>query len=142
MRPEPSIEFHYEAVSFRLREPQRITAWLISVMKEENREFGELNFVFCQDEYLLALNRQYLQHDYYTDILSFPLREDPVEGDIFISTERVADNAGTLGIPFETELRRVMVHGILHFLGYNDHEEEDIRLIRQKEDHYIALWQE
>ena len=122
---------------FKLKNPSRIAEWLREVGKEEQKEIAILNYIFCSDEYLLDINRKYLQHDYYTDIISFPLKEEPVEGDIFISVDRVRENAKEFNSSFDMELMRVMVHGLLHFLGYDDHNDDDIRRIRRKEDHYL-----
>jgi rRNA maturation RNase YbeY len=137
MTTPPEINYHYEIDGFKLKNPSRIAEWLREVGKEEQKEIAILNYIFCSDEYLLDINRKYLQHDYYTDIISFPLKEDPVEGDIFISVDRVRENAKVFNSSFDMELMRVMVHGLLHFLGYDDHNEDDISRIRGKEDHYL-----
>ncbi|HQW03710.1 MAG TPA: rRNA maturation RNase YbeY, partial [Saprospiraceae bacterium] len=89
------------------------------------------------DEFLLEINRNHLDHDYYTDIITFPLNDNPLIAEIYISIDRVQENATGLNIPFEDELHRVMIHGVLHLCGYDDHEEEDIRVIRKKEEFYL-----
>ena len=85
----------------------------------------------------MQINKDYLVHDYYTDIISFPLKEDPIEGDIYISIDRVKENAQDFNVEFEEELKRVMIHGLLHFFGYDDHEEADIKTMREKEAFYL-----
>jgi len=136
---QSEINFHYELEDFILEREDSFRKWLIDVSLSEKKELKILNYIFCSDEYLLKMNKDFLNHDYYTDILSFPLKEDPIEGDIFISVDRVKENADTFSLPFQTELKRVMVHGLLHFLGYNDHDEKDIELMRSKEDFYMEM---
>lgn len=134
------IRFHNETISFSVPKPILTRRWLKSVCREEGKTLGHIDYIFCTDEYLLELNRQFLNHDYYTDILSFPFREDPVEGDIFISVERVRENAEQLELPFDMELRRVMVHGLLHFLGYKDHPQKAKTEMTRLEDHYLDFF--
>lgn len=115
-------------------------AWFTHVCKVEEKALGEVNVIFCSDEYLLEMNRDHLQHDYYTDIITFDYsEEDTVSGDLFISVDRVADNANELDIPFLDELNRVCVHGLLHLCGYKDKSEKDEQLMRSKEDEMLAL---
>lgn len=134
---EPEINFHYEIEDFSLEKAEAIKKWLLEVGKAEEKEISLLNYIFCSDEYLLEINKEYLNHDFYTDIISFPLKENPIEGDIFISVERIIENAQEFRVPFEEELRRVMVHGLLHFMAYDDHNDEDIKMMRFKENGYI-----
>lgn len=136
----PEIHFHLEMDGFILRNPEHSKNWLKSVISNEKKEVSALNYIFCSDEYLLEINREYLDHDFYTDIISFPLKSDPIEGDIFISVERVLENAKEYQVESNQELHRVMVHGLLHFLGYDDHEEKDILQMREKEDFYLKEW--
>lgn len=111
------------------------------VLANENRTLGEVNYIFCSDEYLLNINKQYLNHDYYTDVISFDYSEDGIiSGDIFISVDTVKDNAKEYEVEFEKELARVMVHGVLHFIGYKDKTDEDAKLMRQKENQYLPLF--
>ncbi len=132
------IEFHSEDVDF---EPQRadiLRFWINETIQNEAQKLGEaLNFIFCSDEYLYELNMQYLQHDTYTDVISFPAGTDKIEGDIFISIERVRENAEELKISFEQELHRVIIHGVLHFCGYDDLTDEDEAAMRAREDFYL-----
>lgn len=131
--------FFTEDISFELPDKQAIKVWLQGIAKQENRKLGDLNYIFCSDEYLLDVNRQYLNHDYYTDIITFDNSESPsrIDGDIFISIDRVQDNAQTIGVAFETELKRVLAHGLLHLIGYGDKTEDDQKQMRAKEDYYI-----
>ena len=111
------------------------------VLANENRTLGEVNYIFCSDEYLLNINKHYLNHDYYTDVISFDYSEDGIiSGDIFISVDTVKDNAKEYEVEFEKELARVMVHGVLHFIGYKDKTDEDAKLMRQKENQYLPLF--
>jgi len=140
MMNSPEINFHFEIEDFSLENQQKFYDWLTSVAEAESKALKTLNYIFCSDEYLLEINQKYLDHDYYTDIISFPLKSDPIEGDIFISVDRVRENAGDLNLEFLSELKRVMVHGLLHFLGYDDHSEQDIKKMREQEDHYLKHW--
>jgi rRNA maturation RNase YbeY len=138
---EPSIIFHSEDVSI----PNSIDEisykrWIEKIVEDEQKSIGFLNFIFCSDEHLLQINKQYLDHDYYTDIITFPFRQDDViEGDIFISVDRVAENAIEYGETFEREMDRVMSHGVLHLLGYNDKTIEDSARMRQAEDRALQI---
>jgi probable rRNA maturation factor len=122
---------------------QAYIQWLQGVADEEGRSLTLLTYVFCSDEYLLDVNITYLGHDYYTDIITFPYKEGTeIESDLYISIDRVAENAIDYEVTFENELRRVMVHGLLHLIGYGDKTEEEIQLIRQKEDYYIDTFKD
>ncbi|MBC7884608.1 MAG: rRNA maturation RNase YbeY [Saprospiraceae bacterium] len=112
--------------------------WLNSVAAEENKTISTLTYIFCSDEYLLDINLTYLGHDYYTDIITFPYKEgDIIESDIYISLDRIKENAEEFKVSFYNELKRVMVHGVLHLIGYNDKSEKEVITIREKEDYYI-----
>ncbi|MDO5656088.1 MAG: rRNA maturation RNase YbeY [Flavobacteriaceae bacterium] len=114
--------------------------WLNACMDIENRKIGNINFIFCDDEYLLDINRQHLNHDYYTDIITFDYSDQTqLNGDIFISVERVADNAYEYNTTFDNELSRVMVHGFLHMCGYKDATEDEQIQMRKKEDGFIEM---
>lgn len=134
---EQAINFHAEDVDFPLSDQDRLAKWLFDVADSEEKDLLEVNYIFCSDDYLLDLNREHLDHDYYTDVITFQLTEGVVHGDIFISTDRVADNARELGVPFEQELHRVMVHGVLHLAGYGDKTPEQEAQMRAKEDQYL-----
>ena len=135
------IHFCTEDITFSLKEKLNHKAWLNEVAKQEGKKILELTYVFCSDEYLLQINQEYLNHDTLTDIVTFDNSEDPkkIEGDIFISIERVKENGSVLGTS-ATELERVMVHGLLHLLGYKDKKKEDKALMTEKEDYYIKQY--
>lgn len=136
--PEQPIGFHFEDVEFDLPDTDGLAAWLSSLAEEEGKPLVELNYIFCSDERLREMNVEFLDHDYYTDVITFPYSENAAHGDVFISSERVADNARSMGIPFATELCRVLAHGLLHLLGYGDKTEEEQQTMRAKEDYYLA----
>ena len=135
------IQFCTEDITFSLQEKLKHKAWLNEVAKQEGKKILELSYVFCSDDYLLQINQEYLNHDTLTDIVTFDNSEDPkkIEGDIFISIDRVKENGKKLGTS-ETELERVMVHGLLHLLGYKDKKKEDKALMTEKEDFYIKQY--
>ncbi len=135
------IRFFTEDVVFSLPQKLAVKKWLAAQTLAEGHQLGDLNFVFASDEYVMEVNREHLNHDYYTDIITFDNREhptDPLEGDIFISTERVADNAAQLGLAPDQEMRRVMAHGLLHLCGFGDKSEADQAVMRQKEEAWLA----
>lgn len=136
--PETFVAFNFEDVEFDLPDQQTLADWLLSIAAAEEKPVFELNFIFCSDEYLRQINAEYLQHDYYTDIITFPYTEGAIHGDLFISSERVADNARAHGVSFLNELCRVMAHGVLHLAGYGDKTPEEVRVMREKEDHYLG----
>jgi rRNA maturation RNase YbeY len=135
------VHFCTEDITFSLKEKLKHKAWLNEVAKQEGKRILELTYVFCSDDYLLQINQEYLNHDTLTDIVTFDNSEDPnkIEGDIFISIDRVKENGDALGTK-ETELERVMVHGLLHLLGYKDKKKEDKVLMTEKEDFYIKQY--
>jgi rRNA maturation RNase YbeY len=134
------IDFNYES-DFTLQDEAVYSEWLSRVILSENKNEGEINYIFCDDEYLLEINQQYLNHDTLTDIISFDYSiGNELNGDIFISIQRVADNALDFNVPFLEELKRVMVHGVLHYCGYKDKSADDERLMRSKEDEKIQLF--
>jgi probable rRNA maturation factor len=118
------ISFHTEDLKFNLKNKTILKHWIVAVIEKKKRKAGEINFIFCSDDHLLGINKQYLNHDTYTDIITFDYsKEDPkqpVAGDIFISVDRVKENAGKFSKSFENELHRVIIHGVLHLLGYKD----------------------
>jgi rRNA maturation RNase YbeY len=134
------IDFNYES-DFTLEDEAVYSDWLSRVILSENKNEGEINYIFCDDEYLLEINQQYLNHDTLTDIISFDYSVgNDLNGDIFISIQRVVDNALDFKVPFLEELKRVMVHGVLHYCGYKDKSADDERLMRSKEDEKIQLF--
>jgi len=136
------IKFFSEDIVFKQPQSLKTSKWIKSTSESEGYKIGDLNYIFCSDEYLLEINRQYLQHDYYTDIITFDNSEEEgkLEGDIYISVERVRDNATNLNIDFEVELRRVLIHGLLHLLGFEDNTDELKQQMREKEDACLFLF--
>ncbi len=117
------ILFLSEDIEFELANQPAVVDWIAAIVADHNKEIGEFTFVFCSDEYLLQVNREALDHDYYTDIITFPLHVDGADelvAEIFISVDRIKENADSFGVSFEDELHRVMIHGVLHLLGYDD----------------------
>jgi rRNA maturation RNase YbeY len=134
------ISFNYEC-DFVLDNESAFADWLAEVIKSEIKNEGEINYIFCDDDYLLEINKQYLDHDTLTDIISFDYSVgNELHGDIFISIERVKDNAADFNVSFEDELKRVMVHGVLHYCGYKDKSETDERLMREKEEEKMKMF--
>ena len=134
------INFNYET-DFNLDNEDAVTAWLGNVITSENKKEGEINYIFCDDEYLHKINVEYLEHDTLTDIISFDYSMgNELHGDVFVSIERVKDNAADFKVSFEEELKRVLVHGILHYCGYKDKGEAEEFLMRSKEDEKIAMF--
>ncbi len=134
------ISFNYE-IDFELSNESDYTSWIQNIIASENKEEGDINYIFCDDEYLHKINVEYLNHDTLTDIISFDYSEGNfLHGDIFISVERVAENAKEFNVSFENELKRVMAHGVLHYCGYKDKSEQDELLMRQKEDEKIKMF--
>ena len=134
------INFNYET-EFTIENEDAISNWISNVIKSEDKKEGEINYIFCDDEYLLQINQEHLQHDYYTDIISFDYTVgNEINGDMFISIDRVKDNAIEYNVSFEEELRRVLAHGILHYCGYKDKSEAEELLMRSKEDEKLAMF--
>lgn len=132
------INFNYET-NFSLASEEVIANWIVGVISSEGHRLEEINYVFCDDEYLHKLNVEFLKHDTLTDIISFDYSVGKIiQGDVFISIERVKDNAKDFKVSFEEELNRVIVHGVLHFCGYKDKSKDDAKVMRSKENHYIA----
>ena len=134
------IRYFQEDIRFDLKQKMQNIRWLKMVAGSEMRRIGAVNIIFCSDNYILDVNMRYLQHDYFTDIITFDYCEkDILSGDLFISIDSVRENALFYGVPFADELDRVMVHGLLHLIGYDDHTEEQIREMRAKEDYYLQM---
>ncbi len=134
------ISFNYET-DFELSDETQFSSWISSVIVSENKIEGEINFVFCDDDYLLNLNEQFLNHDTLTDIISFNYSlGNELHGDIFISVDRVKENAFDFNVSFNEELLRVLVHGILHYCGYSDKTKDEKSLMRAKEDEKIKMF--
>jgi len=134
------VSYFQEDIRFELKGKALNNRWLKMVAESEIKKLGPLSIIFCSDNYILDINIKYLQHDYFTDIITFDYCEgDLVSGDLFISIDSVRENALHYGVRFEDELDRVMVHGLLHLIGYDDHTPEETALMRQKEDYYISI---
>ncbi|MDP1621811.1 MAG: rRNA maturation RNase YbeY [Bacteroidales bacterium] len=133
------IQFFTENINYLLRGKRKIREWILSTIEAEGEYCGHLNFIFCDDDFLLELNCKYLQHNTLTDILTFPFDGEgkSLNGDIYISLPRIRENAGIYEQKIENELHRVMLHGILHLIGYNDTSEQEKREMRAKEDYYL-----
>lgn len=130
-----------EECSFRLKDRLKIKRWIKQVVENYGYKLGEISYVFCSDERILEVNKQYLSHDFYTDIITFDyVEKERVSGDIFISIDRVEENAKDFNVTFQQELLRVIIHGVLHLLGFEDHSQEEQQIMRQKENEAIALW--
>jgi len=136
---ESGVFFTSHDVAFEPAHPDQLVQWIIQTIASEGYELNRLDIVFCADAFLLEINQNHLGHDYYTDIITFPLNENPLLAEIYISIDRVQENAAGLHISFENELHRVMIHGVLHLCGYDDHDEEDISIIRKKEDACLKI---
>nr|WP_243870379.1 rRNA maturation RNase YbeY [Salegentibacter sp. BDJ18] len=137
---EQIINFYSEN-DFEFQEEKSFDTWIRKVISSEEKQLGEINYIFCDDHYLYKINLKFLDHDTYTDIISFDNSEgEELNGDIFISTDRVTENAKEYNVDFSEELKRVMIHGILHLCGYGDKTESEAALMRQKEDEKIALF--
>ena len=134
------VNFFSEDIDFKLPHPRKTTDWIKRVIKKEKKSIQGVNFIFCSDKYLLATNIQFLNHKSLTDIITFDYSDSPVlHGDIFISIERVRENALKFKKTFDDELHRVIIHGILHLMGYNDKTRKEKSLIHKKEDVCLSL---
>ena len=135
------INYFTEDVDFTLQHEGTISRWLEDIALSHEYSIETINYVFCSDDYLLDINKTYLEHDYYTDIITFDNSTEPlrIESDIFISIDRVKDNAHEMSLPFEEELHRVLVHGLLHLIGFKDKGDDHKMLMRQKEDACLSL---
>lgn len=133
------IDFFSET-DFTLQNSDEIAQWISKIISQENCEEGEISYIFCDDEYLYKLNIEFLKHDTLTDIISFDNSlGNQINGDVFISVERVKENAETYSVVFENELHRVIIHGILHYCGYKDKSKEDASVMRKKEEEALSL---
>ena len=134
------ISFNYES-DFSLEQEEVYASWIETIVESENKILGEISYIFCDDEYLHSINMQYLNHDTLTDIISFDYSDgDVISGDIFVSIERVEDNAKDFKVSFGEELKRVLAHGVLHYCGYKDKSDDDALLMRSKEEEKIKLF--
>ena len=133
------IDIHFENIEVLDLNPEFFVSWLSRVCKIEGKELGDLNLIFCSDEYLLEMNRTHLNHDYYTDIITFDYTDEVISGDLFISYDRVVENAQENKVNIMNELYRVVVHGTLHLLGYPDKTDLESKRMRKLENTYLAI---
>lgn len=132
------ISFFTEDIKFNLKAKRKIKSWITDVAKNEKKQIGDINFIFCSDNFLLEINKKYLGHDYFTDVITFDYCDGKIlNGDIYISIDTVRANAECYSQTFERELFRVMIHGILHLCSYKDSTADEIAVMRSKEDFYI-----
>lgn len=138
-----SIRFAVQNIDFVLSEAQMVRQWVTEVVQRRQKRVGNVSYLFCDDEHMLQVNRQYLDHDTYTDIITFDyVAADLISGDILISVDRVGENARTYGVPFEQELHRVIIHGVLHLLGQGDKSPDEAAEMRRQEAEALALWEQ
>ena len=134
------VRYFFEDTDFVFKPKKINNLWLKTVAESEVKKIGQVNIIFCSDNYILDINQKYLQHDYFTDIITFDYCEnDVLSGDLFISVDSVRENAVFYKTEFTDELNRVIVHGLLHLIGYDDHSDEDIKMMRFKENYYLEL---
>ena len=136
----PVIQFFQEKTRFKLPHPRKTSQWIRSAAKSENNHLSGVNFIFCSDRYLKTINLEYLAHNTFTDVITFDYSDDSgIQGDIFISIDRVRENAEKFKTDFDEEIHRVMIHGVLHLMGYTDKSKTAKALMRKKEDAYLSL---
>lgn len=133
------VTFHIENIPFKLLHRQKLKSWIKQVAIDEEKVLGDISYIFCSDDYLLSVNKTYLNHDYLTDVITFDYSEPPIiSGDIFISVDTVRVNANKYNVSFENELYRVMLHGVLHLCNYKDASKSEQLTMRKKEDLYLT----
>lgn len=135
---DPQIYFNLEEVDYSLENPQALSDWLSGIAVAENKTISLLEYILCSDSYILKINKEYLDHDYYTDIITFPLQESPLEATIFISVDRVKENAELYNCSEQDEMHRVMAHGLLHLLGFNDKTTDEKKRMRTQENNCLS----
>src|SRR5260221_12541250 len=136
---DKAIKFFFLTQGITLRNRNKLKHYLKDILEKEGKKLGYLNCIFCSDEFLLEINRQYLQHYYYTDIITFDLSENSnsIQAEIYISSDRIKDNSRRLGITIKSEIHRVIFHGVLHLCGYKDKKKKEKKQMRAKEDYYL-----
>ncbi len=138
--PIKKVHFYFHNRKYSLRDRSGLSSAIEDLFTREKKKLQEINYVFCSDEHLLDINRTYLKHDYYTDIITFDISEpgDPISGEIYISLDRVKENAMGLNVSMKEELCRVVFHGALHLCGYKDKKKREVKKMRAKEDYYLS----
>lgn len=140
MQKKPVVNFSYADVRFAFSNKNLLKQTILAIFEQEGKYLQSAQFIFCSDEYLLNMNKQFLEHDFYTDIITFDLSEgEEIIGEIYISIDRVVDNAVKLELPWDTELQRVIFHGTLHLCGYKDKTKREISIMRDQEEYYLRL---
>jgi rRNA maturation RNase YbeY len=136
-----SIRFASQDIDFELPQAEKVKKWIMQVILRREKRVGNISYLFCDDEYLLGVNQRFLNHDTYTDIITFDyVVADIISGDIMIRVDRVGENAEKFGVPFEQELHRVVIHGVLHLLGQGDKSDTEAAEMRRQEEEALALW--
>lgn len=136
-----AVRFSVQSVNFELQDEANVRKWIIEVVKQRDKTVGNINYLFCNDEYLLGINQHYLNHDTYTDIITFDyVAGNLISGDILISVDRVGENASGFGVSFDQELHRVIIHGVLHLLGQGDKSDAEAAEMRRQEEEALQLW--
>ncbi len=134
------ISYYFQDTDFVFRDRRKTSEWLRLAAESEIFRIGNISIIFCSDNYVLDINQRFLHHDYFTDIITFDYCEgDRLSGDLFISVDSVRENAVEFGVEFKEELNRVIIHGLLHLMGYDDHTDEDVEMMRSKENYYLSL---
>jgi probable rRNA maturation factor len=138
----PNINFCFHDRKYAIKDRKGLKKALMHIFRKEKGKLHSLDYVFCSDDFLLSINKEFLKHDYFTDIITFDLsgQKNKVEGEVYISIDRVIDNARALKIPIRTELCRVVFHGALHLCGYSDKTKKEIEIMRRKEDEYLTYY--
>lgn len=136
------VFFNYADMSLRIQDAKKVKPFLAAIFRREKKKMQQVNFVFCSDKFLLEINRSFLNHDYYTDIITFPLQEKgmPVIGEIYISAERVKENSKLFRTTIKQEMLRIIIHGVLHLCGYDDKTKKGKKIMTEKEDFYLSLY--
>jgi len=138
-----SVRFASQNIDFELPMPQQVRQWVAEVVRRRGKQVGNISYLFCDDDHILEVNRQFLDHDTYTDIITFDyVAADLISGDILISIDRVGENALSFDVPFEQELHRVLIHGVLHLLGQGDKSPDEAAEMRRQEADALALWEQ
>jgi probable rRNA maturation factor len=133
------IYFHTEDINFNIPSPKKIVLWIKAVASNENQQLGNINVIFCSDAYLIKINQDFLDHNFFTDIITFDYSDNHViEGDLFISINRIQDNAFHYNTAFVDELHRIIIHGLLHLFGYSDKDKDQQKIMRFREDFYLT----